>query len=127
MQRTRCCDDNEGNEDWRRRRREEEEEEELRTSRREKGRSLDEHRWRKKSRRKRSRESRRHGSTSPRDGSAADCGRVNADDDGREELRKKWHPHEAKEMGRERRIIFHQSATTNTVDHRNFREGKLLI
>ncbi len=47
-------------------------EKESQTSRRERGRSLDERCWRKKSRRKRSRESCRHGSTSPRDGSA-DC------------------------------------------------------
>ncbi len=49
------------------------------TSRRERGRSLDERRWRKKSRRKRSRESRRHGSTSPRNGSA-DCDGGDNDD-----------------------------------------------
>lgn len=40
---------------------------------------MDERRWRKKSRRKRSRESRRHGSTSPRDGSA-DCDGGDNDD-----------------------------------------------
>lgn len=101
-----------------------EEEEESRTLRRERGRSLDKRRWRKKLRRKNLRESRRHGSTSPRDGSA-DCDGGDADDGGREELRKRWHAREAKEMARELRIIFHQSATTNTVVAK--REGKLLI
>jgi hypothetical protein len=102
-------------------REEEEEEEESRTSRGERGHSLDERCWRKKSQRKRSRESRRHGLTSPRDGSA-DCDRGDADDGGREELRKRWHACEAKEMAQERRIIFHQSATTNTVDCRKRRK-----
>jgi hypothetical protein len=87
---------------------------------------LDECRGRKKSQREGSRESRRHGSTSPCDGSA-NCDGGNADDGGREELRKRWHAREAKEMGREQRIILHQNATTNTVDGRKFREGELLI
>ena len=95
-------------------------------SRHERGCSLDERRGRKKSQRKGSRESHSHGATSSCDGSA-NCDGGNADDGGREELRKRWHAREAKEMGQERRIIFHQSATTNTVDRRNFREGKLLI
>ena len=82
-------------------------------------------------RRKRSREYRRRGSNSPRDGSA-DCDGGDADDGGRfqsnvddlEELRKRRHAREAKEMARERRIIFPQSAITNTVHRSNVREGK---
>ena len=50
------------------------------------GRLLDKRRWRKKSRRQRSRESRRHGLTSLCDGSA-DCDGGDANDGGREELR----------------------------------------
>ena len=97
--RTHRRDDNYGNKDCRRRRWEEEEEEEvMRTSRRERGCSLDEHCGRKKLRKKRSRESRHRGLTSPCDGSA-DCNGGDADDGRREELRKRWHARKAKEMG----------------------------
>jgi hypothetical protein len=56
---------------------------------------------------------------------SANCDGGDAHDGGREELRKRWHAREAKEMARERRIIFHQSATP--IPSIAEREGKLLI
>ena len=76
-------------------------EKESRTSRHERGRSLDERCWRKKLRRKWLRESRHHGLTSPRD-SSTDCNGGD-NDDGNEQsqvvkVRQKEQTHEARRL-----------------------------